>query len=175
MFDVTCQICKTFITQESQEESGGGGIVSVAKMIDDRTFWYGLSGVFIWKVDLGLHKDDSICNDCLEKHKDDIEPFKSIPCSTCDELYQPTWEETTTQGWGCSSYVYEKDGMLKINGGWGSKHDLTVYDVKDAIVKVGDRLCDKCVDKFVEKGIMVENRDESGYAGFNQKKESDEE
>ena len=161
MFNTNCAICGTYITQESQEKSGSNGIISVVTMIDNKSFWYGLEGVYEFQKipKSGLKKGDEICNNCMKENKDNVIEVKTIPCSICKTLYQPTYEDTQTQAWGCAASCYKKNEKLWISVGWGSKHDCSRFEVVVPVVSEGSLVCDKCIDDFVEEGSLVEGRD----------------
>lgn len=157
MFDVNCKLCNTFITAKSQEAANPGcGIITVTKMLDDQRFVYGISGVFKFKEKLNLGKGDSVCNICLKKHE--FEPYKSVECDLCKNKFQPCWESKTESvresGFGCAADVYYHEGKLHLYCGWGSKHDMEIYEVKTTIPEKS-LICDVCVDKLIERGELV--------------------
>lgn len=162
MFDVDCAMCGTFITKESQEKtSGGASIISVGMMIDDRMFWYGMSGVFDFIVPPPkLKKGDQICNNCMTKQKDNVREAKTVKCVNCEEMFQATSEVTLNeQGWGCAADVYEKHDQLYVRAGWGSKYDCMRYKMIVPVLKPGGEICDKCVADFIEEGTLVRDDD----------------
>lgn len=163
MFDTDCALCGRHITAESQEASGSKGIISTVTMINSHEFWYGLSGIFVFKKDLGLKRDDHICNDCIRVHKGEFEPSKTLPCSCCGELFQPTWEGSKCSGWDCSAEAFMKDGKLYIGAGWGSKYDTRVFEVIVPVVKEHDTVCDKCIAGFIEEESITANEDMSEF------------
>lgn len=160
MFNVPCKLCRSMITQESQQRSIKGNVTTVAQMINARQFTYGFSGMYLFKTDLGLREGDSVCNDCLLSNKENIEAAKTVLCTQCGEFFQPVFGDDN-QAWGCCSSVREKNGQLKVCCGFGSNYDCTVFDVLP-VVKVGDKICDKCIQLFIDEGTFVENREESG-------------
>lgn len=168
MFDTNCSLCEKTITQESQEKSSGGGIISVAEMIDDDNhFTYGISGIFKLAAPT-LKKGDTICNDCLKEMGDDkISPAKTVKCTNCGSMYQSCWEFDNAQpaGWGCSSSVYEsnRDKDLKLHCGWGSNKDCDVFNIIIPGLKIGDNICDTCIDKYVQDGTLVFEPSLSGH------------
>jgi hypothetical protein len=163
-YDFDCGICKKRMTREGEGEScKNQGIISIGHMVDDRHFWYGMSGMYRFKTDMGLKAEDRICNDCLKAQKNNIEAAKTVVCTNCGEKFQPVFERLDRDGYDCNCDVHAKDGVLRVSCGYGSKHDVTTFDVKVPVVKVGDQVCDKCVDQFVEEGSLVENKDLSGF------------
>lgn len=163
-YDYPCGICKKQMTRKGETKScKGQGIISIGHMLDDHRFWYGISGVFEFKTDIGLKAGDHICNDCLQAQKDNLQPAMTVVCANCGEKYQPMFDKLDRNGHDCNCCVYEKDNHVRVGGGYGSKHDMTTFDVKVPVVKVGDEICDKCVDQFVEEGSLVENEDLSGF------------
>src|SRR5665213_852557 len=116
MFDVDCAMCGTFVTKENQEASSKGSIISVCTMVDDKMFWYGLSGVFEFIVPPPkLKKGDQICNNCMTKQKENVREAKTVKCVNCEGMFQATSEVTLDeQGWGCAADVYEKCGQMYV-------------------------------------------------------------
>lgn len=162
MFDCECALCKKHISSESQEKDGAGGIVSTATMENDREFWYGLSGMLRLTVDLGLKAGDRFCYACMKKNKNNIEDSLTLACSNCGKLHAPVSYGADT-GHGCAASCYEKDGKLYVCGNWGSRHDGDRFDVYAPVVKVGDVICDECVDLFREEGTLIGGREAKGY------------
>lgn len=164
MFNVNCRLCSKFITQKSQEEENPQAIVSITRMLDTHRFEYGISGVFKFKIDLGLHKDD-------------FERDNSVKCSICKEGYQPCCDIEDypldkrdgfiASGFGCASEVYVREiapektnaitSELYLSCGWGSRHDLNVYKVKTSFPETYI-ICDDCIDMLVKSGDLVYER-----------------
>jgi hypothetical protein len=161
MFNVLCKLCKEQITEEKQFKSSKASFVSVGKMIDDKQMWYGLSGVFSVIKPLGLVKGDSICMDCMILNKEAFVPSLTTQCSCCKEYYQPIDSESS-MAWSCCSKVYMKDERLKLSCGFGSKYDCTVFDAV-AVVKVGDEVCDNCIERFIFEEMLTEDVEASGF------------
>jgi hypothetical protein len=167
MFDVPCGLCKTFITKESQEATNGrGGIISVGKMLDADTFWFGISGVFRFIKPLGLKEGDEICNNCLLEQKENIVAEKSVKCTICSDLFQPVWGKDIGEdvdGWGCACTARKKQGKLWLSGGWGSSYDTGRFEVVVPVLKPFDRVCDGCMKVLLEEGSIREDKDYSPF------------
>ena len=158
MFDCNCVMCGCLITEEGQSEDSNCDIISVHTMIDDKSFWYGLSGVFEFiQPPPGLNKDDEICSKCMALQKDNIKPALTIKCYNCGELHQACYAHSKNQGWGCAATVVcDKNGELMISAGWGSQYDCSVFRINSLVLKLGDLVCDKCIAIFVENGALIE-------------------
>ena len=155
MFNVTCKLCKKMITKKSQEKTGGGGIITVAQMVADNVFCYGLSGLYEFSPPLAVKKGDSMCNVCLGEHK--FVPYNNIKCSVCGKMHQGCWEEDSKQGWGCAGSVSVEKGKKYISCGWGSKFDTLSFSVKkSAQLKLRQVVCDQCIRGLLKKSHIKE-------------------
>lgn len=115
------------ITQEGQHKAIKSWLISVAQMVNARQFTYGMGGLFLFKIDLGLREGDSVCNACLIQQKEHIEAAKTVKCAQCSEFYQPVFDGDE-QAWGCCAKVVERNGKLKVTCGYGSDYDCFVFD-----------------------------------------------
>lgn len=164
MFNVPCRLCKKLITQENQEKTGDSAIVSVAKMVNDKAFTYGISGLFefqcgLFPPEIMPKKGDSICNTCLKAHRKNIKPHLIVKCSVCGELHQACWEDDKSSGWGCSGHVRSNNKKLQIECGWGSSHDCDTFAVKRrGKLKSRQTVCDKCIKSFLKSGRIQKEK-----------------
>lgn len=157
MFNVNCKICSDFITEQSQEKTGGGGIISVAVMIDNKKFTYGLSGLLEFTDEFaqqnGLSKNDEICNNCLNKHTDKFQPAMTVECTCCHQLHQQISEFNTNDGWGCNSDVIKEHDESYLICGFGSSHDMQKFKV--LVSQLQSTICDKCIDVMLAKKDII--------------------
>jgi len=146
MFNVPCKLCNELITEESQQEvAKNSSIITVAQMLDNKRFTYGISGEYSFITeDLPLQKGDSVCAKCMKKHK--FEPFKGLECSLCKEKYKVIFEKS---GDFCSGHIRKEGEVFEISCGYGSRYDTSVFSAP-VNVKEGDIICDFCIARMVE-------------------------
>ena len=70
----------------------------------------------------------------------------------CDRCGRPHELYTTGQAYGlCSSVDFE---VGKLRGHYGSRHDLSEFDVIDPDAVPGRDICDDCIDELAERGAL---------------------
>lgn len=153
LFEGACAVCRQEITKERQEKLCKSSIITVARMLDEHRFVYGISGVFQITKPLQLKCEDKICESCIQSLEDWIVVDKSIKCDLCENLYQPCWDDSSS-GWGCSVNPFIEKGKVKLSGGWGSDYDMTIFNVLSPVVRLGQKVCDSCVKQLLEEGSI---------------------
>ncbi|AGF85639.1 hypothetical protein QJ854_gp143 [Moumouvirus goulette] len=161
-----CSLCKVNIRKLKSKNNDN----SWARIINSKTFSYGLSGSYIL-TNGQFNTTGCICQNCLKKYE--FEPYLSVECNKCKNRFQSCVPDSTTQGLNCASTVYD----TYIIGFYGSsKYDEEkILFVTERPKNIGYRwtLCDSCITDLIKSDICLppkswnyDNDKNSKYVSF---------